>query len=299
MNFYEEEKGNYEAGLSGFFMNVNKDHNLISFTPYFGVKYSLISNLFKDYIFSEDLFNISDQELNSALPYILQEYEFSEDEDNMVKIDYLLGNLNGNDPFYNRAKAYIATVFICSKMESGNLEFYDELPENIKYALKYCLTDDIKKIESAIISVDQKKEINIEEKITFFNNIIQFIQRSENLKVQLSNLMSSNAIEKVNSGKMTMENCMQTLKDSINIYSNNYHAKKNIVLIISYEAVKLGFDRKLSKTVLDVESLLDYELRIKLKTELLKVREESFRYKETHYGSSFDFNSSNFNTINF
>ena len=291
VRFYEEEKSNYQIGLEGFFINVNRDRNLISFTPYFGVKYRLISNLFKDYLLS----TISDQELNSALPYILKEYEFNENEDNIVKMDYLFGNLKGSNPFFNRAKAYMATLFICSKIRSGNFGFYNELSDNIKYALNYCLTDDIKKIESTIISVDQKLIVNIEEKIKFLSNLIKFIPRSENLKIQLSNLMSNNAIEKLNSEKITAETCMQILREAINIFSNNYHAKKNIVLIISYEAIKLGFDMKLSKIVIEIERLLDFELRLKLKTELLKIRGNSLQYKQTH----FDFNDSNFNTLIF
>jgi len=279
IDFYELEKKNYINALSNLFLYVNEANNQISSTPYFAYKFKLTNKIFQEYLDGE----ISTEEFDAAIPYILLQYEIEMNELNLTKLAYLCSDLDGSNQFYQRAKAYISATYVTSRIKNGDLGFIKDYPVPLKNSLSQCLTDDLKKIENALSNIGANAQIQPKDTIIFLKTLVDLIPQAQSLKIMLSNELTNDAISKVNSKYITPDQCLNILLESITIHSGNYNTQRNIVLIVSSQCIKMAADNGLYKIIERIINLIDSDLKETLRIELSKAEDELLQYRGQDY----------------
>ena len=280
IDFYETEKKNYINALSDLFPYVNEANNQISTTPHFAYKFKLTNKIFQDYYSYGE---ISQEEFDAAIPYILLQYEIELNELNLTKLAYLCSDLDGSNLFYQRAKTYISATYVTSRIKNGDLDFIKNYPIPLKNSLSQCLTDDIKKIENALSNIGANTQIQSKDRIIFLKTLVDLIPQAQSLKILLSNELTNDAISKVNSKYITPDQCLDILLESITIHSGNYNTQRNIVLVVSSQCIKMAADYGLYKIIERIINLIDSDLKETLRIELSKAEEELLQYRGQDY----------------
>jgi len=234
-DFFDKEKDSIVNAIENLF---NLSNSLqLCFTPYFGSKYNLT------FSFINSINNVGEEladfNLVSALPFLYSAYAYLPEETNFTKISYLFSDLDSKNKFIARFKTIIIVNYLIQNIDSDSLDNLRNLKTEHKKIFSKLSSTDQKKIEGLLTFKYSKLKDDV-SRIEYFKTIHEIIPSIVKLNNYLSYDISHLAIDLCNSYKIDNDKCFSELLYALKIDNENYHAQKNIVIIIS--KVSLNFD---------------------------------------------------------